>query len=228
MKEDHSGVKRGALMAAALILAVVAAGAGIWLGSDLLGGDDRLDPGRMKAATLLPSPKPLTPFELVDQDALPYGTDRLTGHWTFVSFGYTSCPDVCPTTMAAFDALARRLDAAGAGQTAEFLFVSVDPERDPPRRLAQYVRYFNPSFLGATGSHDQLRSLTRQLGVLYARAEGQDTAMSYLVDHSASVLLLDPKARLAAIFSAPHDVDAMAADFADIAGQWDRMGDWSQ
>lgn len=209
----------GSLSAIALAIGIFAAAAGVWFGTDAFHGERRPDPAAMKAATLLSAPKPLAGFELVDQDARPYGQAQLEGRWTFVSFGYTSCPDVCPTTMATFTALDRLLIEQHGDSAADFLFVSVDPERDTPERLSQYVRYFNPRFLGATGTHERLRGLTGQLGVLYARVEGEDTAMSYLVDHSAAILLLDPKARLAAIFSVPHDIGAMAEDFGAIAGR---------
>jgi len=217
MSEQQSS-DGSSMIGIALVVGLFAAAAGILFGTDVFNGERRPDPAAMKAATLLTEPKPLAAFELVDQDARPYGQDRLLGRWTFVSFGYTSCPDVCPTTMATFDALEQRLSEGQDDPPADFLFVSVDPERDSPERLSQYVRYFNPRFLGATGTHEQLRGLTGQLGVLYARVEEQDTAMSYLVDHSAAILLLDPDARLAAIFSVPHDVLAMAEDFAAIAG----------
>jgi protein SCO1/2 len=208
----------GSLIAVALALGLLAAVAGVWLGSGIFSGHRGPDPSTMQVATLLPTPKPLARFELVDQDARPYGTEDLKGRWTFIAIGYTSCPDVCPTTMATFDALHRRLTGEGGEPPADFLLVSVDPERDGPERLAQYVRYFNPDLLGATGTHEQLRALTDQLGMIYARVDEQETAMSYLVDHSASILLLDPQVRLTAIFSVPHDVSAMAGDFSAIAG----------
>jgi protein SCO1/2 len=172
----------------------------------------------MRAGTLLPAPKPIGDFGLTDQDGKPYTLAALRGHWTFVAIGYTSCPDVCPTTMATFSAIVRKLgEGQGRHPTPRFLLISVDPERDGPERLAQYVRYFNPAFLGATGPHEQLKALTAQLGAMYARVQDEGSAMSYLVDHSATIFLLDPQARLVAVFSAPQDPLAMAADFATIA-----------
>ena len=209
--------KSRSLWAAAGLLAVAAA-AGVWLGVILIDGTRGPAQEQMQSATLLPTPKPLAPFSLVDQDSRPFTLEDLRGHWTFVSLGYTSCPDVCPTTMATFNAVDGKLGADAMEHRVRFLLVSVDPERDDPERLAQYVRYFNPRFLGATGSHDELRGLTGQLGVMYARAEDRKSAMTYLVDHSASILLLDPQTRLSAIFSAPHDPGAIAADFAVISG----------
>jgi len=215
---EEAETKGGGVSRALILVAILAAVAGAWLGVDFFGdGRDSVPPpDEMRAATLLPHPKPLAPFTLEDQDGKPFTRESLKGRWTFASIGYTSCPDVCPTTMATFNALARELGPEEAQPAAEFLFVSVDPERDTPERLAQYVRWFNPNIRGATGSHEELQALTRQLGIMYARAEQQDTAMGYLVDHSASIVLLDPEARLAAIFSGPHDTGAMAADFGTI------------
>lgn len=217
MSKEQSQASR-ALIIAVVILALCATAAGFWAAVSLFGRDDGPVQDRLRAGTLLPTPKVLKGFSLVDQDAKPYGSEDLRGHWTFIAFGYTSCPDVCPTTMATFAALAGRLSGEEGAPPARFLLISVDPERDDPARLAQYVRYFDPGFLGATGSHEQLRGLAGQLGVLYERVEGADTAMGYLVDHSASILLLDPQVRLAAIFGTPHDPRAMAEDFAVIAG----------
>jgi protein SCO1/2 len=118
--------------------------------------------------------------------------------------------------MATYVALDREINSDQGGEPASFLLLSVDPERDSPERLARYVRWFNPGFIGATGDHEALQRLTGQLGVIYARADQQETAMGYLVDHSASILLIDPQARLAAIFSAPHRVGDMAADYATL------------
>jgi protein SCO1/2 len=215
---EKSGEKTGFMDSALILAAILAAAAGVWLGLDFFGdGRGAVPPAEeMRTATLLPKPKPLEPFSLMDQDGKPLTLDSLKGHWTFAAIGYTSCPDVCPTTMATFNALNREISPEGKEPVADFLFISVDPERDTPERLAQYVRWFNPRFLGATGGHEQLQSLTRQLGVMYMRAEQQDTAMGYLVDHSASIVLLDPEARLTAIFSGPHDTGSMAADFETI------------
>ena len=173
-------------------------------------------PVTLTEGTLLTQPRPLADFALTDQDGQPLSLANLRGGWTFLAIGYTHCPDVCPMTLATFDAIDRQIAPPGdqpatarrGGLRPRFLFVSVDPERDTPERLAQYVRYFNPAFLGATGEEAQLRAFAAQLGLLFARVEGQDTAMGYLMDHSASILLVDPQGRLTAIFSSPHDAGA--------------------
>ncbi len=200
-------------------LAVVFVAAGIWFGLILFDGDSKPESIAMdlKTATLLPQPKPLEDFALIDQDERPLNRDALTGRWTFLAFGYTHCPDVCPTMMATYNALEKELAKSAAEPQPEFLFVSVDPERDTPQRVGEYVGYFNPRIRGATAGHEVLRPLAAQLGVLYQRAEEQETAMGYMVDHSASMLLLDPQARLSAIFGPPHNPRMMAEDFRAIS-----------
>jgi len=200
---------------------VLAVAAGIWLGVsrfDLGTGTGTNPPvTAMRAGTPLPQPKVLSPFTLTDQDAQPFGLEDLKGGWTFVSIGFTACGYICPTNMATYRAIDREIGADGADgaePAVNFLFISVDPERDSPEQLGQYVRRFDPRFLGATGSHDRLQPLVRELGLMYGRSENAGDAMDYMVDHSASILLLDPQARLVAVFSWPHDSAAMAADFA--------------
>jgi protein SCO1 len=203
------------MMVAAAIAALVA---GVWLGWGWYQG--RIGQGTpvavsLGAGTLLPQPKPLKPFALTDQDGRNLTGKALAGHWTFAAIGYTTCPDICPMTMATFVALARQIGGGGA-EVPRFLFISVDPGRDTPERLAQYVRHFDPGFLGATGAEPDLQSLVRDLGALYARAEDPKSALGYTMDHSASIYLIDPQGRLAAIFSTPHDPAMMARDFATL------------
>jgi len=196
---------------------VLAVATGVWFGVS------RFDPGvvetnppveAMQAGTPLPQPKVLSPFTLTDQDGQPFGLDNLKGRWTFVSIGFTACGYICPTNMATYRAIDQEIGTAGAKQAVNFLFISVDPERDNPEQLRQYVRRFDPRFLGATGSHDRLQPLVRELGLMYGRSEEMEGGTDYMVDHSASMLLLDPQARLVAVFSWPHDSTALAADFA--------------
>jgi len=202
---------RGALV----LLVIVAVVSGISVGLLYYGGalESKSIAANLKAATLLSEPKRLEDFVLTDQDSRPLDRESLKGRWTFVAFGYTHCPDICPTLMATFDTLEKELAKSPGEPQPNFLFVSVDPERDTPERIGEYVGYFNPRIRGATASHEVLRPLTAQLGILYQRSDNQNTAMGYLVDHSASILLLDPQARLSAIFGMPHNPQTMAEDF---------------
>jgi protein SCO1/2 len=175
-----------------------------------------------QSATVIPSPRPLKSFALSDHSGKPFSNTELQGHWTFMTFGYTYCPDVCPTTLATLSQAAHLLEQDKLEHEPRFVFVSIDPERDSPERLASYVPYFNTRFLGATGTQPALRELTGQLGVLYRKVENEPTALAYLMDHSASVMLADPQGRLHAVFGAPHDAEAIANDFRAIRHNYER------
>jgi protein SCO1/2 len=195
------------------VLAVLALAAGLWFGLQQMIPRTPETPS-VQSATVLSNPRPLQPFSLIGQDGIPFTLDNLKGHWSFLAIGYTHCPDVCPTTLATYNAIQERI--GDADKATRFVFVSVDPERDSPETLARYLAYFNPDFEGATGTHSDLQGFVSQLGLLYGKHTGQETAMGYLVDHSASILLTDPEARLTAIFSSPHDPRAMAQDLTTI------------
>jgi protein SCO1/2 len=158
---------------------------------------------------LWPDPKPIQPFSLDDHRGQPFDLERLKGHWTLLFFGYTNCPDVCPATLAVLSSVARRLAGTPAARDLQYVFVSVDPQRDTPDRLAQYVTHFDPGFIGVTGPQERLGPFARQLGVLYMRNEA-DAQGAYTMDHSASVFLTDPQGRLLALIGPPHVPEEMA------------------
>jgi protein SCO1/2 len=144
----------------------------------------------------------------------------LRGRWSLVFFGFTHCPDVCPSALYDLDLASRQLAEAnaaagdGTGPAHQVVFVSVDPERDTPERIAQYVAYFNPGFIGVTGAHEQLAALTAQLGIAYQVEEHAAGSERYDVVHSASVVLIDPRGHLRGAFPPPLDALAIARDLA--------------
>lgn len=159
---------------------------------------------------LWPDPPVLGAFALQDAQGGELNESRLRGKWTLLFFGFTHCPDVCPTTLNTLKSVGQALhDLPDFDQAPQVLFVSVDPERDTPAALQAYVSYFDPTFLAATAAPAQLNSLTRQLGILHAKVPTQDPPM-YSVDHTASVLLIDPDLRLLGVFSPPHVTQDLA------------------
>lgn len=150
---------------------------------------------------LWPEPKALTQFATIDHDNNPFTLTDLHGKWSFLFFGFTHCPDICPVTMAVMDKVHRQLEQAQDVQT---VFVSVDPDRDTPARLHQYVTSFNQEFIGLGGSVEQVTSLTGQIGLPYF-LDTTGSEENYLIDHGASLFLVDPHGRLVAIFSSPHN-----------------------
>ena len=167
-------------------------------------------PARPIAATLLNDDRPLPPFTLRRQGGLLANAD-LRGHWTLLDFGYTFCPDICPTTLATLKEIKTRLEAAGVSAP-QVIFVSIDPARDTPEHLAEYVQFFDPAFIGATGDDIALAPLVKHLGVYYRRQDATDKE-HYAVDHSAAIYLIDPQGRLKALFSWPHDPATMVQDY---------------
>ena len=150
---------------------------------------------------LWPGPKTLGAFSVIDHDNNPFTLADLRGKWSLLFFGFTHCPDICPVTLAVMDKTHSRLDKA---RDVQFVFVTVDPERDTPERMEQYLTSFNPEFVGLGGSAEQIAGLTGQVGLPYFRDKTQDEE-NYLVDHGASLFMIDPLGRLVGIFSAPHD-----------------------
>lgn len=194
-----------------MIAALVALGTGIGAYSARYYGSPAQEPIE---GLLWPDPKPIQPFLMADQDGREFGLERLRGKWSFLFFGYTHCPDVCPITLSVLKQFERDLKSE-AGAPVQVVFVSVDPERDTPRQVAEYVRYFSSDFIGLGGTIGQIQTLSSQFGVAFYQGERTATG-DYTVDHSAAVFLTDVKGRLVAIFSAPHNATAMLLRFRQI------------
>jgi protein SCO1/2 len=165
-------------------------------------------PPTLRAGTALPESRPIADFSLTGQDGQPFTREDLRGHWTLLFTGFTNCPDVCPATLATMADLDRRLERGDL----EFRFVSVDPERDTPEVVRGYLAHFGPGLAGATGSRPDIERFTAGLGL--AQVVNPGVGGEYTVDHSTALVLIDPRARLAGYFQAPHRPAALAADLA--------------
>jgi protein SCO1/2 len=211
MNHNRTQSKRLPTLAWVALLALLAGAAASWLFHTV--GGQKTPPTLQAATALWEQSRPLADFSLVDQNGLPFTNKRLQGQWSFLYFGYIHCPDVCPTTLAtlnkAFNLIAKNRDQ----QNTQIIFVSVDPERDGAEQLKSYVEYFNPQFIGLTGKPAELDGLTSNLGIVHAKIANTADPTNYLVDHSASVLLVDPKGRLTALFGAPQQAKTLADDF---------------
>lgn len=162
------------------------------------------------------SPRRALPqFSLIDQHGQPFGSTQLRGHWSLLFAGYTNCPDFCPTTLTLLAALEKRLRAQAAPVRPQVIFMSVDAKRDTPAQLAAYVPYFDPEFIGITAPDQRTaNAVAARLGVSVIITPQPDG--TYTVDHSSSVLVIDPAGRLAAILSGPFTVATLDADFTHI------------
>lgn len=139
--------------------------------------------------------KSLSDFTLKNQLDEPVTKAQFKGQWNLVFLGYTSCPDICPLTLAKLNAVYKELEA---DYPLQIWFVSVDPNRDTAEKRKQYIDYFNPNFLAVSGQHKDLFPVVRELGLIYAISD--TTKADYAVDHSASVALVDDTGALRAIF----------------------------
>ncbi|REL34009.1 SCO family protein [Thalassotalea euphylliae] len=171
-----------------------------------------------KTALYYQQPRTVEPFSLTSHTGDAFTKQELSGQWSWVFFGYTSCPDVCPTTLQKLNFVYDELKAVTPNT--QVLLVSVDPNRDTVDKLSQYIGYFNNEFRALRGDHGALFPFARNLGLMYAIAD--DTSQkNYLVDHSASIVLINPQGEIAAIFKPQEvlgqiptvDEDDLVADF---------------
>jgi protein SCO1/2 len=157
-------------------------------------------------------------FSLTDQQGQAVTESFFDGQWSMVFFGYTHCPDICPMTMSIMDNVVDEL-AKNNTQPLQVVFVSVDPKRDTSEKLGQYMAYFNEDFKGITGELADVLAMTSDLGIVasYTTIEGTS---DYLVDHTASMLLVDPQGRIRAKFNAPHKAENIVNDFQKIVNEF--------
>ena len=173
-------------------------------------------PSEPESALILPAPNPVPEFSLLDQDGMPIDQTVFEGQWDLVFFGFTHCPDICPTTLQVLAAAKAALQEKGRSPLPRIVLVSVDPERDSPEVLKQYVDYFGPGNLGITGTLDEITKLTSGLGIYFEKHVSDDE--DYAVDHSAAVLVINPDGGFEALFSGPHAVENYIHDLPIVMG----------
>jgi protein SCO1/2 len=203
-----------AVLIAAAVVGVALAGSGYWtLWQSRNPAADQLLPASI---ITFPERKPLAEFILVDDEKGVFDLKSLESRWSFIFFGFMYCPDICPTTLYDLSHVKREIVAQGISESnIQFVFISVDPARDKAAQIQRYVQYFDPAFLGATGSMGQLTNLTRQLGAPF-RAEPETAENVYEVTHSSAVYLVDPLGQYTGIISPPFVASEVAAQFSDL------------
>ena len=202
-----------ALPTAAILLAAFAAGLGLYLGGLWYAPQQPA----LQAGLLYPVPREIPEFTLAGADGRALHLADWKGRWTLVFFGYASCPDVCPTTLATLKQAMATVKSDGAGDRVRVDFISVDPQRDKPEALKRYVEFFSPDFVAASGSDEELTRLGRALGLVFARTPLADG--TYSVDHSASVVIVDPQGHVAGMFRPPYEAAKIAADLLTLSGK---------
>ena len=199
---------------------------GVWLGSDLTDKFTSNEADKFPSATVLKVPVPIFQISLTDHNGQNFRVRGLAKKWTFMFFGYTHCPDVCPMALVDLNAVYHNLVEKGDlifkkyNIDTQFILVTVDPERDTVGELKEYIAHFNEKFIALTAEPEMIEKLAKPLGVAYMRAPGKDSDGDYYVDHTAAFLLIDPLGRLRATFPPPHDAEQIAEDFRRIRNKY--------
>ena len=194
-----------------IAVAVLAAASGFYISLKQNQQARQINPGI--DGLFWPNPKQLNEFSVLDQHGNPFSLEQIKGKWSLVFFGYTHCPDICPITMSVMSESYKML--AQQNKDTQTIFVSVDPGRDTTDKLLQYVNYFNPEFIGLGGDLNMIQGLTKQIGIAFYYNK-EESNENYLVDHSASVFLIDPKGRLVGKLSPPHKKEQIVKQFITI------------
>jgi protein SCO1/2 len=188
-----------------VILALAIAGATtVWFIESRTQGEPPPETG------LLATPSPLGgPFNLIDQTGKPVTEKSWPGKYLLIYFGYTYCPDACPTELLV---MGQALDQLGDAKSAKIqpIFISIDPSRDTAAKLAEYVPSFYPTLAGLTGSEAEVAAAAKAYKVYYAKSEASQTSSDYVIDHSSYVYLVNPQGQTIGIFSADTTAEDMA------------------
>ncbi|MCF7200583.1 SCO family protein [Pseudomonas oligotrophica] len=200
-----------------ILVALIALVVGLTV-SKVLNTPRQADPAALLDAgiVLLPRPRELPALSLIDQDGQAMATDRLDGRWSLLFFGYTFCPDICPATLAELRQLRGKLPEA-TRDALRVVLVSVDPARDTPAQLKQYLDYFNAGFVGLTGELDDIQTLANGVGIPFI--PGDTSRDNYTVDHSGNLVLLGPDGRQRGFIRAPLKVERLAERLPELIGR---------
>jgi protein SCO1/2 len=168
---------------------------------------------KMQVSTVLPASLKVVPeFEMTTQNGEKFTKHSFQGKWHMLFFGYTHCPDICPVTLTTLQKVEQNLASSDMAGELKVVFISVDPARDTVQHLKKYMDFFSPHFIGLNSDSINLERLSGELGMLYRRVENKTKPEHYLMDHSASLLLLSPTGEVRALFSAPHEAKKISQD----------------
>lgn len=194
-----------------ILIIALAAGLGLALSSQLFKPKTpAVAQSAMETVRLINAPRALPEFALETQQG-SLGNKDLMGRWTVVFIGFTHCPDICPTTLSDMARAQALWESSGLRAKPKLLFVSIDPERDTPAKIAEYAAYFHKDTLTATATATgpQLAEFTRALGLVYMKVPQGD---SYTMDHSATLAVINPRGEFAGIIRPPLNPEAIARD----------------
>ncbi len=176
---------------------------------------DTLQEKTFQALKVFPQPLGIESVNMINKNGEETVFQSLKGNYSVVFFGFTNCPDICPTTLLDMQKINKKLTATGHIPP-QFVFISVDPERDTAENLKQYIGYFNPEFKALTATPENLQKLAAQLGVAFMVEKHEPGAQVYNVDHTAAWFVLNESADRIGIFTTPHEVDVITADLIEL------------
>ena len=159
---------------------------------------------------ILTRPMELNNFELIDQYNQTFNNKSLVGNWTIIFFGYTNCPDVCPTTIYKLAEIKNEIIEKLPSENFNTVLVTLDPDRDTPERLDEYIGYFDKTMLGVTGTYEDIQTFASSLSVFYQRINKDE---GYDFNHTASIFVLDKDGSLFATMSPANPVSELKDDF---------------
>ena len=193
-----------------------ALGLGVWIGSQSSWFIDRAAP--IANGLVFENPRPISTFRLIDFDQGTFSVDQLKDRWSFIYFGYSACGQVCTETLIELKRLILALSSLDNALPIQVVFVTVDPDRDSASRLKTYLREFDSTFIGITGDINTLAFFAAELAAPFTL--DPDAGESNAMDHSNSIMLINPSAALQAVLAPPHDAQRLQADFGAIVRWW--------
>jgi len=179
---------------------------------------------RVNGTFVFDQPRIFKDFNLLDQHGEAFNLESLKGHWSLLFFGYTSCPDVCPSTLAVMRDMKSKMRSDEVAEQIQIALVTVDPARDTVETLKPYMNYFDPEFIGATGEFLEIKRLATQLNMAFVKVPLQRAALpdgGYLVDHSANIALINPMGHYHGFVKAPLDEARMRLTLASIISRFE-------
>lgn len=213
MPQVNSSHRRGIRLTVALVLVfivVVVAGFVYTMIKPRALSDSAL---RANNAFMFDAVRDIGDFALIDDNNKPFTPADLRGKWSLLFFGYTFCPDICPTTMAQLNQFYGKLRPEYAKDT-QIIMVSVDPVRDDVTKLHEYVHYFNSQFRGVTGEFLALQKFATSLNIPFSKIPGGGD--NYQIEHSGSIVIINPAGHYVGFFKAPQELDKLLTNYQSI------------
>ena len=204
---------KGRTLILSVVGVLIAIVIGVLAGSYLTENNDQSQAIREAGIIILPKSRELPALQLTSTAGEQVQTQKLTKKWSLVFFGYTFCPDICPTTLAELRQL-KKLLPEQAQENLQVLMVSVDPNRDTPEQLKLYLQYFDPEFIGLTGVLPDIQTLSNALSIPFI--PGDTSKPRYTVDHSGNLAIISPDGRQHGFIRAPLDVKKIAEQLPNV------------